>query len=348
MTNKQYKRGEISPLQIFFMLVISRIVVSFTYVQAVSVGKLSSDLLISILLSNLFVLTASIPIYICLKNNKNPADYPVLGILYCAYFLYFSAISVSRFSYFASSQIGSSIPTPLFAVLICICAGYCAILGIEGIGRFSLFCGALLITMLIVVLSLNLDDFSFINFYPIVQNSKLSILKNAVLFMSNSVEPAVMLIVSKHINGKKITPLLFSSVASGATIFTLIFFCIGVMGSAATVQAYPIFSLSQLASIESMSRLDMLHTAFWVVSLLLKSSLLIYASSICFVKGGHITKCIAFSIAVIASSFVITELIGTAIINVAKIISVSFFCALTIASPLVLIFIKRKNSNENS
>lgn len=337
------KRGMISPIQLFFVLLVSRIVVTLTYVQTVSVGKLGGDFLFSIALSYILTMLFSIPIIMCLKKGKSA----VLSVFYSVYFIWLSAVNISRFSYFASSRISANSSMLFFIVAIVAASCYCAALGIEGISRFGSFCGALLLITVGVVLIFNLHNLTKINYYPLEINSRFDIFKNALVMTSNSAEPAVLFIVSKRVHGAKIKPLLAGISASYLTVFLLIVFVIGVMGSAASLQAYPVFTLFQMASVGSFSRLDMLHTAFWVLALLLKSAVYIYASSITIKQFKHSNKCIAVSTLITAVSLLIVFALGTSMIEITKYASTISFAIFVVLLPLITSF-RREKSNENS
>ncbi len=77
------------------------------------------------------------------------------------------------------------------------------------------------------------------------------------------------------------------------TTSLLFLFAIGVMGDAAGLQAFPVYTLSQLAGSGSMVRMDALYTGFWIFAIFIKAALLIY----CAVEtlpgsGGHKGKCL--------------------------------------------------------
>ena len=61
------ERGKIAPYSVFFLLYISRIVVTLTYMQTISVGIVAPDLLISIAISFVSVVILSLPSYFCIK-----------------------------------------------------------------------------------------------------------------------------------------------------------------------------------------------------------------------------------------------------------------------------------------
>lgn len=66
------KRGKISPRQLFCIFFVSRIVVSLTYVQSVSVGKFDTDVPISFALSMPLTFLMSVPAVLCVKKKKSP------------------------------------------------------------------------------------------------------------------------------------------------------------------------------------------------------------------------------------------------------------------------------------
>lgn len=340
------KRGKISPVQLFFILLVSRLVVTLTYIQTVSLGKLSSDLLISIAFACLFTLLMSMPAYICVIKNKNPFHVKWVAVFYAVYFIYSAAVNISRFSYFASSRLNPDTSMVFFIIIITAAVCYAAAMGIESLGRFGVFCGAVLIIAVLVVAVFNIDNVTMINYYPLFLNTRSEIFEDSAVITANTIEPALFLALSGRVNGKKAKPLFLGITASFVTIFLLIFLCMGVMGSAASLQSYPIFTLFQMASIGSFSRLDMFHTAFWIFGLFLKCSVLVYASSAAIKKFTHKTKCIAVALIVGAAAIIITEIIGTRIVTFTKIVSISTFVLFSIIIPVISLFaVKSKGEN---
>lgn len=341
------KAGKIAPYQLFFIIFVSRVVVTLTYVQTVSVGKLSTDLLISVLLSYALTMLLCVPIYLCSRKNKNPLDVKWIAVLYGLYFLYFSAENVCRFSYFATSELNIKLSTGFLSIAIIACACYASFMGIEGISRFGVFCSCVLIITIVAVVVFNIKNMDFVNIFPIVENSKMRLLKNSMFFTSSSIEPALFLALENKVNGDKKKPLFLGLTASYIVIFILILLCTLVMGAASSLQAFPIFTVFQLASIGSMSRLDVFHTAFWVLALFMKTAVLIYSSSLCIKKYKHSTKCVVLSGISIAIAFVINVITGTNIVNVTSTVFVVTFCAYCVAIPLLsLIFIKKRRTDD--
>lgn len=340
------KRGKISPIQLFFIFLVSRLVITLTYIQAVSLGNMSSDLLLSIVLAFLFTMLLSIPVYLCIIKNKNPFEVKWIAVLYAIYFMYSAVVNISRFSYFAASRLNPDSSMIFFIIIISAAVCYAAVMGIESLGRFGVFCGVVLVIAVFIVAVFNIDNIDMINFYPFFGNSRTEIFENSAVITSNSIEPALLLSLSRRVNGKQSKPLFFGIIAAFATIFLLIFLCLGVLGSAVSLQSYPIFTLFQMASIGSFSRLDMFHTAFWIFGLFLKCSVLVYASSIAITKFTHIKKCLVIAFIIGIGSIAITNGLGEQASDYAKIISVSVFSVFSVIIPVIyLIAGKKKEEN---
>lgn len=340
MTNA--KRGKIAPYQLFFIIFVSRILISLTHIQTVSVGKLSTDILISVAMAYLLTIIISIPAYLCVIKNKNPFDNKFVSCFYAVYFIYSAAVNISRFSYFAVSELNPDTSILFFVVIIIFAAAYCAVMGIEALGRFGVFCGAILITALAGVFVFNIKNFEVINFYPVIANSKANILKNAVYFASNSIEPALILSLGKRVNGNLAKPIFYSYSASFSLILLTLLFCNAVMGASASLQAYPIFTLFQMASVGSMSRFDMFHTGFWVLGLLLKTSVLIYSSTLCLKKLNHTKKTVFFSAGTFVFSVLITKVVGTAMIQTTKEFNMILYAVFILLLPVLGLIFKKK------
>lgn len=333
------KKGQISPIQLFFIFFVSRSVVSLTYVQAVSVGIFNTDVLISFGVSYLATLLLSIPVALCVKKGKDA----ILPIVYIAYYIFFSSITVSRFSYFASTRMNPKIPMVMFIIISMVAIAYGAYLGLEGLGRFSGFCGGILIIVLLVVLVCNFSNFKVINLYPVFQNSRKDMMLNTLLFSCNAVEPALLFPLAKNTNGNSIKPYFAGVSLAYLVVLLLLLFCCGVFGAGADLQAFPIYALFQMASIGDMSRLDIFHTSFWVFAVFLKTAILLYSSSVLIKKFTYKNKVIILSIISTALSIVINQVIGTAIVSMSKIITVVMFVICVVILPIIaLIFRKGK------
>lgn len=89
---------------------------------------------------------------------------------FITYILFFVvAVSVSRFSYFASTTLNPETQGWLFALIVCVCAFYGTTLGVEALSRFSAFVFVLLCLAILCVLLCNYDTFMTLIFIPLLQ-----------------------------------------------------------------------------------------------------------------------------------------------------------------------------------
>lgn len=342
------KRGKISPRQLFCIFFVSRLVVSLTYVQSVSVGKFDTDVSISFALSMLLTFLMSIPAVLCVKKKKSPHLYSALGVAYLLYFLFFSSLTVERFAYFATTKMNPESPTIMFIILAFVAVCYGAYLGIEPLGRFASLCGTLLAVVIAVVLIFNIKNFDFVNFFPVMRNDTRHFLMNCVLFTCNCIEPVLLLNLADKTNGDSIKPYFSGLGCAYAGVFMLLLFCSGVLGNSADLQSFPIYTLFQMASVNDMSRLDILHTSFWIFAVFLKTAVMLFCASTLIKKYSHKTKVLVLSGVSLLGSVFMDKVLGMRIAEASKYITVGMFLAFAVVVPLcILIFDRRKNVEKN-
>lgn len=337
----QAKRDKIAPISIFFLLYISRIVVSMTSVQSASVGLMTTDILISILLSLGITLLLSLPAIYCYTKHKSPFDIKWVGFFYSLYFIFVAGVNISKFSYFASTTLNPNSQALIYSVIVAACAFYGAYLGIEGLSRFSAFGFALLVASILVALFLNAKNYQEINLYPVITNTNNEILKNTLTITGDSTEIALFLCLSKKVNGRTIKPYIWSVIASFFTIFVLILFVNAVMGDAALLQDFPIYTLFQLAKIGLFERIDVLYISFWIFGIFIKSVLLIYCSGIAFSPMKKSTKSIISSVLALAVAVFFTEFLQ--VNTVSQVINFVPFVVFCVIIPILTLIFKKRN-----
>ena len=337
------KRGKISPFQFFAILTVSRIVVSLTYIQSVTVGIMSFDIALGLIFAAFFTMILSIPAYYCVVKNKNPLDNRWVALLY---FSYFCGVNVSRFAYFAISRLDTKISMPILCVAIVVLGVYCACLKIEGIARFGSLCAVTLFIAIVGAALLNFNKIEVENFYPLIRNSRFAILNNTLLFTSNSVEPAIIIALGSKVNGNILKPICAAVFTSFSAIVVLVLLAVGIMGHGALLQSFPFFTVFQLAELGSMARLDMLHTCFWALALLVKTAVLIYCGSCCLKAVKRNNACIVSGIIAAAVAVFVIAVVGMAMVEITKIVSRGCFAVFAVLIPLATLMIKRRKKRE--
>lgn len=339
------KKNQIAPVSIFFLLYISRIVVSLTCIQHVTAGRMSSDVMISITLALLLNLLISLPAIFCCYKNKSPFDVKGVNWFYAAYFVFLAGVNVSRFSYFASSVINPEAKAWIFSLLIAICVCYASQLGIEGLSRFSAFAFILIVSSIVFGLACNIKNYNEINLYPVIVNSNKDIIKNIFYVVSSSTEVPILLCLKKRVNGSPVKPYVFSTLAAFLTTFLLILFVNATMGDAAQLSSFPVYTLFQLAKIGLFERLDAFLISLWIFGIFIKAVLLIYCASTSIKPFKNNVKCIVFTIISLGVALAFTEMMKATTSPIGVYI-VPYLISCLIIPLLTLIFKKRNLGDE--
>ena len=171
-------------------------------------------------------------------------------------------------------------------------------------------------------------------------------MNNTLLFTSNSVEPAIIIALGSKVNGNILKPICAAVFTSFSAIVVLVLLAVGIMGHGALLQSFPFFTVFQLAELGSMARLDMLHTCFWALALLLKTAVLIYCGSCCLKGAKRNNACIVSGIIAAAVAVFITAVVGMAMVEITKIVSRVCFAVFAVLIPLATLMIKRRKKRE--
>lgn len=187
--NSNAKRGTISAFQFFSIIFISRAVVSFTYIQTISVGRFASDILIAYAISFFLSLLLSFPAVMCVRKGVSPFNNKFLLFFYALYYVFICALTVNRFSYFAVSKMNPRLSLAVIVTVILVAVCYGAYLGLEPLARFAGFCAVILGLVILSVTLCNIKNFNVLNFYPVIVNSKRQIISNALLLRQIPLSP---------------------------------------------------------------------------------------------------------------------------------------------------------------
>ena len=114
----KFKRGKISPYSLFSMFFVCRVLVVFTVCNVTSLGNYSSDMLISLGLGLILTLLISIPAVYASNKKRNLLQPKWISILYGIYFLYLGAVTIGRFSFFASMELNENTQSLFLASFI--------------------------------------------------------------------------------------------------------------------------------------------------------------------------------------------------------------------------------------
>ena len=339
------KRGVISPYQLFFIFLISRAVVALTFYQAILYNGISPDTLISSVLALGLNVLLCIPSYLCIKQNKSPLETKAGRGLFFVYFIFFAGVNISRFAFFACDKTTHGDSPILFTLLMTAAACYGAYLGIEALGRFSSACAVLSIIVLLLISGLNIKNFHLVNFAPFFVGTRAEILENSLIFCSNSIEPALFLVLADKCSVKPAKPLFSGVVLSYLAILIMLVFCIGVLGTSATLFSFPVYTLFQMTAFKSFSRLDIVYTAFGFFALFEKCACLLYCANCCVKKFSQKNKSTIIFALSLSASLLIFRRFFSEVTNSSRWFYSAVSAFFLVAVPIYFV-ITRRNKNE--
>lgn len=357
---KYYKTCPISVNQLFFLLFVSRILVSLTYIPSMNYQQTKGDLLLSILLAAPILILAWLPISIYMKRYSNmpimqldsvvgEKTVKALCSLYFLWFVLSAGLNVSRFVTFVNTQMSPQMSKILLSVLIIIGACYGAFLGLQSLGRVASVLIWLLLVGFVIILGMSSKYFTVTNFSPILENPISDNILNAVSIASSTSEMAVVLFVLPTMNEKIGKKFALWSVGVFAVIWVLYFFTVGTLGEYAKIEAYPVFTLSQISGDNLFERMEVVHTSFWLLALFLKTAMFISCASFC-VKTVFPNISKLFSIAVSGVSSIVSAIVISSVFAVYNgavnpYVTIVSFAVFIVVIPTALILLGRRKSH---
>lgn len=297
----------ISPYTLFAMLFVSRVLVVFGVCNTNFAGIYSPDMFISLVAGLAISLLLSVPIVYAANKHRNLLKPKWLSVIYGIYFLYLGAVTVGRFSFFASMEMNAKSMAVFHAFLIILAGAYAARLGIEPISRFSSFIFGVTVLGIVLIIAFGAKDFSILNLFPFTKNSGSEILVNSLDFAGETGEIVLLAVLAPKVNGKINKPFFYAIIFSFVSCGLLLIYCLGVLGDTATVTAFSFYDLSQMSRLGNV-RLDSVYTAFWIFAVFLKCTLFLYSAAECFPFKKKGTSCAASAIGLFAIIIVLSAL----------------------------------------
>lgn len=342
----KYKRDKTAPLNLFFMLFVSRSVIAFTFSSAALESRYSFDLVYSTLAALAVTAVIALPAVLCVAKGKCVFDNKILGALYGLYFIFSGAINVSKFAVFASAELSQSAIIAVLAGLMILAGAYAASLGIEAISRFGSMVFVLTLISIVALIALGSGEFSYLNIFPITQNPVDSVAQNMLFSVCSTNEIVLYIALAPKINGKTVKPFYLSQIAAYFTAALLIAFTVGVLGDTASLSAYPLFEVAQLSKLGSGERLEVIYTSLWIFAVFLKVTLFIYCAGLSFTCKRPVVKISACAAGVLILSLIF--LYTSAFDKNQQLVLYPAFAVFAFILPLFyLIFGKRVKNSEN-
>lgn len=276
--------AKISSGQLFFLLLLCRLLTTVTFSPSLGDGNLNGDFLINILLASVLIVLMSIPAIVFYRRfpSLNPVNLSdntkIISVLYLSVFVYFISVSVSRFFIFMTGIIFPEKNMSVFLVIAVLLSSYCAYLGIEALARGNAVLFFIIVTGVAVILFFTKDEWSLYNLEPLFYNPFSDTVKSSLSAAGRTVESAAFLFLTPFAKGKMKKSFITCIFCFFISLSILFLFLNGVAGEFAKTQLFPFYSLAVIADFPFLESLDAVATALWILAILIKCALFIFIS----------------------------------------------------------------------
>ncbi len=285
-------RTQLTTMQLFIIMLLSRLFVTLMYMSPTGFKINSSDLMLQIFIGAILTFITAIPAFLLVRDdNKNGlikrcddasnAFGKTAAVLFLIAFLFWAMRTLVRFDVFVSTVIFPESDVRWFLLILVICSLYSVIMGIDVLGRTAQIFVTLVAFSIIFVMVSTANRLSITNFTPMMYDGLYRPFQAGVSTMASCIELTYPLIFKDKIKSKPTACVFPWAGAIMSILLVITFWGAGVLGDFTSTQLFPVFSLTTLTSVGFLERLDVFLTAAWVVCVFVKIAICINIVQVC-------------------------------------------------------------------
>lgn len=336
----------IRPAQFFSVLLLCRLLINLTF-DPNGLHLAPTDKIISDILTAVFMFIFSVPAFLFIRKGEGLYDSAkkvsiggckFIGFLYGLYFIFWSAITVSRFQIFATSFLETGFTQLFFVLMIVASACYAAYLGINALSRASLVMMFIVGAAVVMLFFIPIKKFDFLNLGPIFYDGCKIILQDAVYSASSSVEIAALTLFVSRVDG---------NVKKGYIITLILFLAFAllistpaclVIGDLMPKLLFPEYILATMSEVGVFQSMDALITGAWILGAFVKTAFMILLSLLSFSQSLEIKKRTLWIIGISAAVAALGYLFSVSVASFADIIRGDIFVILSLVFIIIIPF----------
>ncbi len=279
-------RYKISVSQLFFMLFVSRLVLSLTYLVGSNERVMGSDYLFVVAFQIVTNFLLVIPALLMMRRypGQNVIEASqtawgkggaVIAVLYGLFFLLECIHSVGDFGFFASTTMTSNLSSFWFSVLILVAASYAATLGLEALARTSAILAVVIfLSVLYVILSVTpaIDPLSM---RPFFEAKAGQFAKGIFQTISQNPELVFLLMLVPFAKGKAKKGFVVWNIVTVGSILSIDTIGRLVLGNAYYTTTFPFYTTATVTATGMAQRSDALTAAIWAGGAFVKAALML-------------------------------------------------------------------------
>lgn len=285
------EEGRISYKQLILPIVISRIILTITYLPTLIEPPANQDAWLTELLFFPLVLLLALPIYWLWKRfpDQSLIQYSqtiagkvgkLVGLLYIGYFLQSFAITLAQFGLFFTSTVMPETPVLFFYVTLVLISSYATGKGLEVIGRIAELFAPIVLIAITSVFVFIIKDMRLENLTPVLEKGPLPVLHGGLIFTTRTTEVLWLAMLLPYLNNRqKAKPVFILSFALISLFFVIITLpVLTVYGSEQRRSLeFPFYLVVRLINIaDFIERVESIHMAIWVLGIFVRITFLYY------------------------------------------------------------------------
>ncbi len=189
----------------------------------------------------------------------------IISLIYTIFFVMASARVARYFTLFIGEAFPNIKGKGFISALFILLALYGAMLGIEALGRSSVFVFVLFVGMFVLMIATSNEDVDFLNFSMIELYEPNSIFKATVREIGMNSELSMLAVLIPHLKGnfKKTT---YSYICIKVIVVEVIlFFCTAILGSYLKITKLPLFAVGAYSKTNIIERFDAIYLVVWTL-----------------------------------------------------------------------------------
>lgn len=278
---------KITPFQFFTILFLSRVFAMVTYITSLRTQLTTTDEVTATLVMGAFLLITAIPTAIFLKKDNTSSIITrasviselfakILCVFFLIDYLYFGIITSVRFGIFTGSVMFPDTNVTFFVAIMIATSAYIAFKGIEAMGRSAVIILIPVLSAIIFVFSTQIKDFDMLNFTSPFSDGVRDIFSSGIYTASRTGELAFVTLLAPYMKNQKPKHVYTWLCALIILIFITEIMISGILGNYGGTQLFNMYSMSVLAQMGFIERMDAIITCMWLLCAGVKISVTIF------------------------------------------------------------------------
>ena len=285
------EKTSISARQFFVAMFVSQVLVTIALGAQFTGGENILDSIFSYLLAMAVGLAVALPIGWSQRGGRSVPELAMDGLgragavvplAYCLYFVIAGGSSLALFEIFLMDTVNPGFSAGLVVAALLGVALYGAMRGIETVGRCATCVLVVLLLGCGLVFGIVAARFSGKNLEPVFYHGFGQTKQGVALFLARTSVFADMAVLLPQVKGRKALGFAGWMAGTAGFISLTILLIAGCLGRYAYTQNFPVYVLASLTEVRSLQRLDAVFTGVWIMGLIIKLAVDLYACRVCF------------------------------------------------------------------